>query len=580
MRLRVDLLIGRGRVVVASLVAVVLVAGLVPLLAPTRAEAQSYTLGIDVSHHQGTIDWTKVAESGQAYVFQKATEGATFTDSSYTRNRSGAGAVSIPFGAYHFAYAQGDTLDAARADAISEASYFLQVAQPAPGDLVPVLDLETNPQQMPPRRLIAWTQAWLDRVELALGVKPLIYTNPSFWATHMNDTTTFAQQGFPLWIAHYTTATSPRVPANNWAGRGWAFWQFTSCATVPGIAGCVDQNRYPGSDLSPYVIPGAPEPEPTPEPATPPSNESPPVVSGAAEVGRTLTASSGTWSGSEPLAYSYAWYRCTDTVSCTGIVGGTEPTYELKAADVGYRMKVEVTATNSAGSATSDSRLTDVVVEDATPPEAPRITHPYRARVLAESITVRWDEPEPDLVYDVRYRTAARDGEFGSFSRLVTGSSVASTSLESVSGTTYCFSIRALDRAGNASAWSSERCTLSPLDDRDLRSKGPWAKRSRSWFYRDTLTKTQQLGAALVIGGTKMRSIHVLAQRCRDCGKVAVLLNGRRVATVSLAAKGFRNRSMVHAVTFSRLRKGKVKLVVVSRRAPVNIDGLALTLKT
>ena len=581
MRLRVGLLIGRGRGVVASLVAIVLVAGLVPLLAPARAEAQSYTLGIDVSHYQGTIDWTKVAESGQAYVFQKATEGATFTDPSYVRNRSGAGAVSIPFGAYHFAYAQGGSLEAARADAISEASYFLQVAQPQPGDLVPVLDLEKNPQQMPPARLIAWTQAWLNRVETALGVKPLIYTNPNFWTTQLNDTATFAEKGFPLWIAHYTSAASPRVPASNWAGRGWAFWQYTSDGTVPGISGRVDRNRYAGSDLSPYVIPGAPEPEPTPEPATPPSNESPPAVQGEAEVGRTLSATTGTWSGSEPIAYSYAWFRCTDAATCEPISSGaTEPSYEVNAADRGFRMKVVVTASNSAGSAESDSALTDVVVEDATPPETPRITHPYRARVLAEAITARWTEPEPDLAYDVRYRTAGRDGDFGSFSRLLSGGTDTSTSIDSASGTTYCFSVRGVDRGGNASRWSPERCTLSPLDDRDLRSVGHWGTRSRSWFYRDTLAKTQRLGASLVIGGTKMRSIHVLAQRCEDCGKVAVLLDGRRVATVSLAAKRFRNRSMVHAVTFSRLRRGKVKLVVVSRRAPVNIDGLALTVKT
>lgn len=563
----------------ASFLSVALAGALLPLAVPTHAGAQTYMLGIDVSHHQDAIDWDQVAQSGQAFAWAKATEGATHSDPRYAENRGGAGAASIPFGAYHFAYAQGATRDEARTDAISEASYFLQVAQPEPGDLLPVLDLEKNPQDMPPRRLIAWTQAWLDTVTASLGVKPMIYTGPNFWATDMNDTTTFADQDFPLWIAHYTSDPAPRVPAGNWGGRGWAFWQFTSSATVPGITGPVDQNRYPGSDLTPYTIPGAPEPEPTPEPATPPSNASPPVVSGTPELARTLTASTGTWNGSEPLSYSYAWFRCMDATNCSGIVGGTQPSYQLQAADVGHRMKVEVTATNSAGFATSASALTDVVVEDATAPVAPSITHPRRARVLATDLVVRWTQPEADLLYDLRYRSAGRDGDFGRYRRIATATPDASASSAADPGTTYCFSARAVDQAGNRSAWSTERCTLSPLDDRDLRPSAGWSTRSRDVFYRDTFTKTKRRRAALVIGRTKMRSIHVLAQRCPGCGKVKVLLNGSRVGTVSLDASRIRNRSMLHVATFSRLRDGKVRLVVVSRGAPVKVDGLALTIK-
>src|SRR5687767_3907350 len=74
---------------------------MVPLL-ETPAAAQDYTLGIDVSHHQGTINWTRVAESGHVFAFHKATEGATFVDDQYVTNREKAGNVSIPFGAYHF----------------------------------------------------------------------------------------------------------------------------------------------------------------------------------------------------------------------------------------------------------------------------------------------------------------------------------------------------------------------------------------------------------------------------------------------------------------------------------------------
>ncbi len=75
-------------------------------------------------------------------------------------------------------------------------------------------------------------------------MKPLIYTNPSFWRTNMGDTQSFAKAGYKLlWIANWDVPT-PDVPANDWAGHGWTFWQNTDCATVNGIAGCVDGDLY------------------------------------------------------------------------------------------------------------------------------------------------------------------------------------------------------------------------------------------------------------------------------------------------------------------------------------------------
>lgn len=569
----------RARSMLASLLILVLSASLVPVITAAPARAQAYTLGVDVSHWQGSIDWNKVAESGHVFAFQKATEGATFTDHSYSRNRAGAGAASLPFGAYHFARPDGGTIAEAQADAVSEARHLLEVAQPAPGDLVPVLDLEAT-GGLPARRLIAWTQAWVDEVSLELGVKPLIYTSPNFWRTNLSDTTTFAEQGFPLWIAHYTSAAGPTVPAEGWNGRGWSFWQWTSCATVPGISGCVDENRFPGSDLSPFTIPGAPEPEPTPEPATPPSNQSPPSISGEAEVGRILSASPGTWNGTEPLSYSYSWYRCdADGLDCSAVLNGTEPTYELVPADYAHRFKVMVTATNSAGSSSQDSSPTEAVT-DTTPPAAPTMTKPRRPRTLATTIKVAWEQPEQGVAgYDLRFRTAPRDATFGDHAFLLTSTLETSTTLEAVTGETYCFSARATDRAGNISEWSAERCTIAPLDDRDLRSSSAWTERFRTRFYLGTFTKTKRRGAALVARNVRVRDIHLVAQRCAHCGKVAVLFNGSRVAKVGLRSTRTLNKRIIHAASFGSVRRGTVKIVVISRGSPVKIDGLALSIR-
>lgn len=79
----------------------------------------------------------------------------------------------------------------------------------------------------------------------------MIYTSPSFWSTYMGDTRQFADAGYTvLWIAHWTSASQPTVPAQNWGGHGWTFWQYTDKGTVSGIKGSVDLDRYNGQALS------------------------------------------------------------------------------------------------------------------------------------------------------------------------------------------------------------------------------------------------------------------------------------------------------------------------------------------
>jgi hypothetical protein len=93
----------------------------------------------------------------------------------------------------------------------------------------------------------------------------MIYTSPGFWADHMGDTTMFADQGYGvLWVAHWFVP-NPSPPANGWGGYSWTFWQYDNCGSVPGISGCVDLDRYSGTDLAPlafdYVVtPPSPPP--------------------------------------------------------------------------------------------------------------------------------------------------------------------------------------------------------------------------------------------------------------------------------------------------------------------------------
>jgi subtilisin family serine protease len=99
-----------------------------------------------------------------------------------------------------------------------------------------------------------------------------------------------------------------------------------------------------------------------PPPPSPPANTALPAVSGKAQVGQTLTASSGTWSGS-PTSYTYQWQRCDSTgANCSTITGAGSSSYTAQAADLGDTLEATVTASNSAGSTNATSAPTPVVV--------------------------------------------------------------------------------------------------------------------------------------------------------------------------------------------------------------------------
>jgi hypothetical protein len=105
------------------------------------------------------------------------------------------------------------------------------------------------------------------------------------------------------------------------------------------------------------------------EPATSaaaPKNTSAPTISGTPKVGQELTADKGTWSGN-PTSYAYQWQRCdADIASCSDVVGATGSTYGVRLADLGYRLRVTVTARNAKGNATANSTITALIAPAVT----------------------------------------------------------------------------------------------------------------------------------------------------------------------------------------------------------------------
>ncbi|HKN80592.1 MAG TPA: GH25 family lysozyme, partial [Actinomycetota bacterium] len=217
-------------------------------------------------NHQGTIDWSLVAASGTRFAFAKATEGRSFVDAMYATNKAGAALSGVVFGAYHFARP-----DSTANDAVIEADHFVDVAQPQPGDLIPVLDIERT-GDLSQAQLTQWILAWLGRVSERIGVRPMVYTSPHGWATRTGDTTAVVDAGYTLlWVAHWGV-TSPTVPGANWGGNGWTFWQYGNCGAIPGIDGCVDVDWYETGSFDPVTIPALDDVPPSASfalPATP-----------------------------------------------------------------------------------------------------------------------------------------------------------------------------------------------------------------------------------------------------------------------------------------------------------------------
>ncbi len=189
--------------------------------------------GIDISHHQKDISWKDIATvdvNGNRinFAFIKATEGITRQDMHFKRNWEKSKEAGLIRGAYHFYYPT--------RDAKKQAENFINQVSLLPGDLPPVLDIELSKGKSK-EEIVKGCREWCDAIEAHYGVKPIFYTNPTFYDRYLKDDF----EDYPLWIAHYYKD----VPRMN--HREWLFWQHTDCANIKGIQKPVDLNVFKGN---------------------------------------------------------------------------------------------------------------------------------------------------------------------------------------------------------------------------------------------------------------------------------------------------------------------------------------------
>ncbi len=188
------------------------------------------TPGVDVSYHQGTIQWPKVRAAGIRFAFIRVSDGLTVRDTQFAPNWGGARRAGLRRGVYQ--YFRPDE------NAVAQADLVIAAVQRDPGELPPVIDVETTGGKSP-AQLERQVRAWVARIRSKLGVEPIIYTSPAFWEDNVGGADMTA---LPLWIAHYTNEC-PRVP-RPWIR--WTFWQHSESGRVPGIQGPVDLDVFAG----------------------------------------------------------------------------------------------------------------------------------------------------------------------------------------------------------------------------------------------------------------------------------------------------------------------------------------------
>lgn len=185
------------------------------------------TIGIDVSHHQGEMNWDKLFnhtgyDSLIHFVYCKSTEGNTHIDTQWERNRKVLNTLGIPNGAYHFFISK----DPPR----PQAEHFLKHWKKRDIDLPPVLDVEM--EGFSDQDLIDKMKIWLEVVEQKTGMRPIIYTPLNFYENKFKS----AFLNYKFWIAAYSKKP-PCIEDDR-----IIHWQFSESGRIPGTKEKVDLN--------------------------------------------------------------------------------------------------------------------------------------------------------------------------------------------------------------------------------------------------------------------------------------------------------------------------------------------------
>jgi GH25 family lysozyme M1 (1,4-beta-N-acetylmuramidase) len=522
--------------------------------------------GIDVSHYQNTIDWTKVAAAGKKFAIIKATDGliqngSLFVDPQYATNHARAKAVGLWTGAYH--YARPDT---SPNDAIVEANHFVSIMNLGVGDLIPALDLEES-GGLSVAALQAWVTAFLGQVTAKIGARPMIYTSPNFWKTAMGDTRALADAGYAtLWVAHWGVA-SPTVPAQNWGGRGWTFWQYTSDGSVPGIAGRVDLDRFNGTDLATqaYSV----------------FRLAASLPSGSIKQGSGSTAN---------ISIIRTNFTSDVQLDITGLPAGTTATFDANPVGDSSATVTITTPTDPAATPVGTYPLTitgvgegltrattlNLVIADGIPPTlAVPVTRLWASRTLGTSsvpVRISWGATDPSGIASTGLQRSSNGGAWTT-TALPSKAALAADGAIPIGGTAT-HRVRATDGKANTSPWlagGTVRASVYQQTSAAVTWTGTW--RTASWTSASggsvRYATSRYASATFRFTGS---SVAWVAAKGSSRGGAWVYVDGAFAGSVSLWSATGKSRAIVFARNWGTVGTHSLKIVVAGTAGHPRVD--------
>jgi len=188
------------------------------------------TIGVDVSHWEGNIDW-RSASSSIGFAYYKCTDGVRFVDAQFEHNRKGCTEAGLPHAPYHYFQPALDPL--------AQAEHFIRTAGKEYKRYI--VDVEQPDRQ---ENITLKLNAFLERLELLTAAKPAIYTSAGYWNEFIHPKPAWAGD-YDLIVAHYTLAHQPLLPVG-W--DRWLLWQFSDYWSISGCNAEVDADWFNGSN--------------------------------------------------------------------------------------------------------------------------------------------------------------------------------------------------------------------------------------------------------------------------------------------------------------------------------------------
>lgn len=215
-------------------------------------ESQGMSLGIDVSHHQGSINWQQVKDSGIEFAmirvgYRSRDTGTIYEDRQAAANMKGALAAGLKVGVYFFSQAINEY------EAVEEASWVVnyvskyQITYPIVYDCEYIGQYRTAAAGVTKSQRTDYAIAFMETVKSA-GYSPMMYASKNGYANNWE--TDRLSNRYKIWVAQYPGSVNPVTDKSSYTGKH-QMWQYTSKGSVPGISGNVDMNvayfKYTGT---------------------------------------------------------------------------------------------------------------------------------------------------------------------------------------------------------------------------------------------------------------------------------------------------------------------------------------------